>query len=414
MDEERLQHRQPDNPDFLSIIKKETKTFRRSIKHIWVKGHQKVSTPISSGKRCSTNDIKGNNRADELATWYRELSGKRQSTERVDHVSESMISISLNGVRLVSQVEECLRYHVDGYHLRQYIQSKYQWSNQTWAKIDVEAIGIFHRRLPTNQQIARTKFIFDQWHTGTRRYQVATVKDPLLLVCPCCKSETETVSHVLRCSKNPDLEKCILQMRKALSPKEYHPVFSLIKEGVSNWLRGEPNTLDITNFPMKCHDHASSGIRDQENIGWHAAFKGYLSVEWRQLASMGLGDNDMSHDGRGMQYIRSIMKTLMQFTQDMWKARNHVLHGTQDIDMRRIRQSELAEIIAIRDHPELLPAGDRHYCEQTLENIVNRAPATRRRWLRHMRAARVKFTRDGRRQTLLTNYYSTMKLSHGN
>jgi hypothetical protein len=102
-------------------------------------------------------DITGNNRADDLATWYREASGQWQSREKTDHEHDAMISIKLNGVQLVSKIEECVRYHINGYHLRNYVQSKYKWTNQIWNTIDVKLMGNFHKQLDAKNQIARTK-----------------------------------------------------------------------------------------------------------------------------------------------------------------------------------------------------------------------------------------------------------------
>ena len=103
-------------------------------------------------------DITGNNRVDDLATWFREASGQRQSREKTDHEHDAMIRIKLNGERLVSKIEECVRYHINGYHLCQYVQSKYKWTNQIWNMIDVESIGTFHKQLDAKNQIARTNF----------------------------------------------------------------------------------------------------------------------------------------------------------------------------------------------------------------------------------------------------------------
>jgi hypothetical protein len=183
LDGERLIRRQPNNPDLMAIIKKETQGFRRRVKPIWVKGHQTADDPSISAS--TYNDVQGNNRADELATWYREDSGTRQSSNQTDHVPESLISISLNGKRRVSQVEACIRYHIYGYHLRSYLQLTNKWSDNTWDSIDIEALGVFIKRMDYKSQIARTKFVFDQWHTGYRRHQIAKRKDPILLKCPC-------------------------------------------------------------------------------------------------------------------------------------------------------------------------------------------------------------------------------------
>ncbi|KAI2497435.1 hypothetical protein MHU86_17039 [Fragilaria crotonensis] len=89
----------------MSIIKHESKFIRRKISHVWVKGHQLDTSQISSGTH--KKDVSRNSHVDQLATWYREHSHKRQSIEKTDHTPEAKITISVNGVRLVSQMESC-------------------------------------------------------------------------------------------------------------------------------------------------------------------------------------------------------------------------------------------------------------------------------------------------------------------
>jgi hypothetical protein len=405
LDDSRLTKRQPNNPDLLAIIHTEINSFRRRIKPIWVKGHQN-STGGNQSNGNSHHDVQGNNRADELATWYREASGKRQSIESIDHVGESQVSISVNGTRLVSQVEGCIRYHIDGYHLRQYLQVANKWTDRTWETIDVEVLGAYLKRLDAKSQIARTKFVFNQWHTGFRRHQFSPVKDNDLLLCPCCKAEIETTTHVLQCKKNPVREKCISSFRKAMSPINPHPVFTILKGGIISWLQAEEEyNVDVDIFPTKFRPSATKGLEDQTTIGWEFAIKGYLSVEWRYMANVDMFDGTSQQEGSGLHIIKTILKATHQLTQAIWHSRNEVLHGSDGITLKNIRQIEIAEIIDIHGHPELVPAGDRHYCEQTLKNILERAPSTRRRWLRHMRSARLRFTKEGQRQALITTFF---------
>jgi hypothetical protein len=60
------------------------------------------------------------------------------------------------------QEEESLQYHIVGYHLRQYMQSQQNWT-------DLELFSMFYCHMPTRDQVAHTKFIFDQWLTGIKR-----------------------------------------------------------------------------------------------------------------------------------------------------------------------------------------------------------------------------------------------------
>ena len=77
--------------------------------------------------------------------------------------------------------------------------------------------------------------------------------------------------------------------------------------------------------------------------------------------------------------------------------------------MKKIRQVEITEIIELHGNPESVPALDRHYCEQPLRNIIARAPSTWRRWLRYMRAARIRYTKDGDRQSKITQYFMSLR-----
>jgi hypothetical protein len=181
----------------------------------------------------------------------------------------------------------------------------------------------------------------------------------------------------------------------------------MLKEGLLSWLQENEYKANIDDFPSKFEESATKCLSDQATIGWDAAMKGYFSVEWRYLASLGIADGEPVHEGRGTSLMRTVMKVCHEFIQKMWRSRNQVLHGSQEMEMKRIRQSEMAEIMELHRHPELVPAGDRHYCEQTVENILTRAPSTRRRWLRNMKQARLRFTIEGSRQSLITSYFRT-------
>ncbi|KAI2498729.1 hypothetical protein MHU86_15740 [Fragilaria crotonensis] len=402
-----IKERQPSNPDYMSIIKHEGKFIRRKISHVWVKGHQldTSQTPRGTPKK----DVARNSHVDHLATWYREHSHKRQSIEKTDHTPEAKITISVNGVRLVSQIESCLRFHINGYHLRSYVQSKHKWTNSIWDRIDVEAYGRFHRRLSPSAQVAQTKFMFDQRNTGKVRCRNAKVSDPKLSLCPCCKTQLETTHHVLRCRMNTEHENGMLRLRTSLSSAGPHPVFHLITEKVFEWLEHRGNSdaaFHVKEFPAKFHDSIRAALSDQQEIGWDNAIKGYLSVEWRNMAEEGLFDTDTSRSRLGYQRLQVIFKALHIYHQTVWKARNHTLHNTQTMEIRQIRDTELFEITDLYEKSDRLRAGDRHYCEQPLEEILKKSPSSRRRWLLlFMKRAIHRASTDGKRQTLMTSFF---------
>ena len=214
------QRYQPNNADFLVQIRDYHKRLRQPIKPIWIKGHQQGGKTTTKG---GTRNIDRNNRADELATWYREQLALPQSTEVTDHIPESRITIAINGKRLVSRIEECIRYHVNGYHLRGYLQDIYKWSNSTWDLLDLATLGRFCRRMPAPNQTFHTKFVYNQLRVGTRRLQVESAKDPKLSICPCCRVHEENSDHLFQCLANPGRDQSFKDFSKTMSPPDPSP-----------------------------------------------------------------------------------------------------------------------------------------------------------------------------------------------
>ena len=397
-------HRQPNNVDYLATIQRLSESLDRPIESLWIKGHQD-SSKFPAG--ATQQDVDRNNKADELATWYREQPKRPQTKETIDHVPASRVSISVNGRRLVGKIEDTIRFHVNGSYLRTYIQSKTNWSDRTWNRVDMESFGLFYCSQPQNEQDFCTKAVFNQLHVGTHRYQTAKIKADQLKLCPCCKIAIEDLHHVFRCTSNPDRVDILKNLRKALSPTEPHPVYYLIKEGVTRWLDGEdsPYLPMEADWPAKFTDSLRTAIDDQNNIGWQQAIKGYLSVEWKHLLEIALYNNDQAQEGRGPHHIRLILKAIFTATRALWISRNGALHGEQTASMDRIRSAETAEITEYHQQTDAILIGDRHYCNQPLDTLLRKNPTTRRRWLRYMRMARHRFIENSRGQTRITSFF---------
>lgn len=91
--------------------------------------------------------------------------------------------------------------------------------------------------------------------------------------------------------------------------------------------------------------------------------RGFVTVEWRYLASLPEGDQEEVIPAKGLQIMRKIIRALHEFSMAMWKDRNQKLHGIESTALRELRCPELIEITHLHDHPELVSVGDRHFCE---------------------------------------------------
>lgn len=143
--------RMPNDADLISLIRTHLASIKCHFKHRWIKGHQD-SQIIRNLSVQATLNIE----ADSLASGYR-TRGSLKSRQYCNHVHTQQCSISINNQRLTGQYDDIIRYHVNGYHLRRYLQEKKKWSDAVWDTIDVQAFGTHYRRLPLRQQITRTK-----------------------------------------------------------------------------------------------------------------------------------------------------------------------------------------------------------------------------------------------------------------
>ena len=112
---------------------------------------------------------------------------------------------------------------------------------------------------------------------------------------------------------------------------------------------------------------------------------------------------------KGAARMRPCITAIHDHSQRLWLARNSALHATDDDTVRDIRSSENAEIKDLYKQPHLLRAGDRHYCERSLDRLLNGPPSTRRRWLRRVKKSIAEHLRDGGHQTLITGYLHTIQ-----
>ena len=368
----------PFDADLISMIVSFRSELRRSFQPVWVKGHQDTlqsydHLPISA--RLNVD-------ADYLATRYRQR-GRLKSSAKIQHELTQQCSITVNGARLTGQYDACIRYHVNGYHLRQYLQDKNNWSDSVWDDINFATFGNNFRSLRPSRQVLHTKMVHNQLPLSTRRYQQSSVKDEILSQCPCCKNARETQEHFIRCPSNPKASAGIQSLTSSLSKDPHHPVGRLIVAGVKHWLSQQPEAFnpDLRGYPPHMLPLIETALSSQDRIGWHQALKGFLSRNWTELASMDLHNPARRSESLGTRRMAQLVQTFYLFSQTIWSARNEVLHSTDSETLSTIRSSELAEIRHYLQHPMLLSSADRHLCEWSLEKLTRSSASTRRRWL---------------------------------
>lgn len=191
--------RQPYNIDFLTLISDLTRELHCPISITWVKGHQDTSPSSDPLSRDVINNIAVN----ALATMHHTQRCLSPHTH-IPHTPMMRVSVSVNGEHLTRHFNSMLSFHINGYHLRQYMQHRFAWSDTSCTGINHYLFGLHFRSINPNQQVKRMKFVYDQQPLGARlATRTAGSSDvPDLDRCPCCREHRKDQSHIRRCTDN--------------------------------------------------------------------------------------------------------------------------------------------------------------------------------------------------------------------
>jgi hypothetical protein len=191
-----------------------------------------------------------------------------------------------------------------------------------------------------------------------------------------------------------------------MSPKQPDPTFAIIKEGILQWLSGLEHSPSVfQEFPASNRDLMEVATTEQDQIGWKSATRGFFSNQWKTLSDSNVLAGGTSQEGKGSHTMMLISKAIHELSRSLWLARNEALHGEQSQEMQTIRNADIAEMRELHAHPEHLPAGDRHYCEGTFDQLSRKSTSSKRRWLRHMRMVQARTIQEGTRQLPITDFF---------
>ncbi|KAI2501468.1 hypothetical protein MHU86_12983 [Fragilaria crotonensis] len=183
--------KQPDNVDYLSVIRALYRELRRPIKIQWIKSHQDDKTSYDK----LSSDAKLNIDVDKLATHQHTRPAPRsQPKTTTAHIPATKISITINKIRYASNIDANLRFQINGGYLRQYLQKKHEWSDRTWDTINIPALGRHLKTLPLHHHTAHQIHTTNN-HSGI--HQLRQKSKTQLLPYACCVKTPEDQQHFL-------------------------------------------------------------------------------------------------------------------------------------------------------------------------------------------------------------------------
>lgn len=338
------------------------------------------------------------------------MRGKFKSSRSSDHQPTQKVSISINGTRLTGQYDECLRYHVNGYHLRTYIQRKRQWSDTVWDDVDFELFSKHFRGLRHSHQIQHMKFVHDQLPLGWRHQKYSESSAEQLALCPCCLETAESNEHFMRCQKNDARTSGINLILSDKAEKSPHLCRRLAVEGIKFWHTTGTNDFRPTlkSFPRHMWKVISNVVRQQSNIGWDNLLKGYLSKAWTDLAAFDNIDEQEFDVPRAHTRLKRLVKDIHSYTRNMWLFRNEKLHSHKNTAAETVWSTTQAEIKHFYFKRELVSFEDQHLFRFSLDQLLRSSRSTQTRWLRRAKASAKRKRVESNSQTLITRYFKTV------
>ena len=310
----------------------------------------------------------------------------------------------INGAPITGQYDECVRFHINGYHQRLQIQKTEQWNDKAWDSVDFFTFGRHFRKLRPTHRTQHFKYIHDLLPLGIHRFREARVKDPQLQQCPCCQTTAETYHHFPRCTANPSFTSSLASFRSDVLTSDVHPVRYLLADGICHALSSDLPYEPLTHqYPAHLLATIHAALTTQRIIGWQSALKGYFAKEWSALSQLDMHNKSRDIRKGEVRMARQIIQALSTHIRRLWLARNDCLH--RNSHSTAPGSAESVEIEYYHSRPHLLRLGDQHYCHRSLPKLLSGSPATRRRWLRKVKQSSAELMKDGTRQSLLTSLF---------
>ena len=408
--------RYPNEMDYVTAIQELHKSLSgRNLKCHWVKGHQDAHTTYED----LSPTAKLNVDVDELASnYYWSGKGKKPISE-VPHLGEMRVTISINGVRYPSKIDEQLRYHINGSYLKTYMQRRFRWNEKVWNCIDFDSFGQYFATLSGRKQVQHMKYVHDIQPLGFQKQKMhKTSNSSEISRCPSCRKDLETQTHMLQCLGNPLRKQSIQNFHKACCRRKDGSRFSQIfGDLVGQWLsnhtlipsfeKARDTFLCQDIIPVAFTDVVQTAILEQTMIGWIHVTRGFLAKTWTDVATMSYdvtGNITRRQDGKHK--IRQVLKALHTLTTELWAGRNMALHHAGASTVGPLSLID-AEIVKYHREPDLLLTDDRFYCEQSLQRLLASGASVKRRWIHRVKRSREKRQKYDKDQPRITKYFRT-------
>ena len=279
--------------------------------------------------------------------------------------------------------------------LRQYIQQKEQWDDETFETVDWKAFDASMNKLSIHKRINIAKYVFNWQNTGRQKQlfedaQAMTEErdSSNVVLCPMGCGQPELPQHYLQCPIlhnarviTRDLAAVTKWMEKNNTLTEMRII---IGKSLLHWMQYGTNIefWELEDTPYKAD--LEDAIQAQNFIGWDNMMKGRLAQNWGDIQMRYYEEfyDDIPKYISATWWASELIRQLLFFSLSTWQHRNNHLHEKTEAE-RRIQEREdaIESMAQWYDRAHEFPSDDKpNFARSFLERCTD-TTAQIRLWL---------------------------------
>jgi hypothetical protein len=308
-------------------------------------------------------------------------------------VTEEFCLLRIDERYITRDLQKCILDASSQIPIRQYLKEKHGWNSLVFDLINWEMQYKTLTTYDNNDQQRILKFVHDWLPTNHRMYheQLSTTQR-----CPLCHYRIEDNWHLLQCLY-PKQRQTIMELKeKLVEHGKQAQIGELIASAVPECILNRKWQADT----RKYNSELTSGIQEQNKIGWHQVICGRIATSLTDL------DNP-----RSSQSTQKILKTIWDTILILWQQRNDIIYNnTTKTKADRQREKMEAKVERIYEYQTHLNILDRNkvFTKEKSE-LIKDDPRQIKTWIqmaeRIIRVHKREVKRIHRKKTMMEQYF---------
>ena len=196
---------------------------------------------------------------------------------------------------------------------------KYKWTTRTFESIQWDWHHAALKQFKHNTRYKVVKLIHNWEPVGVKSHQI---DNKTSMLCPICKTQNETISHMLTCTLEHD-NSALMELTKTLSKINTAPnIIGILKECIRQPVHGPKLLTSVEN-----RNEINLALKIQKKIGVQQLIYGRVTPKWEEVNTM-LQKNclHLNPTNNANSWGRRCVHEMLQYAYDTWCIRNKYIH----------------------------------------------------------------------------------------